>query len=226
MVCATNSAARNGKINNIDPARISPLMKYIYSILPEPNKPGVNPLIANNYTAPNPNIQNQYTYSMRFDQRFTDQDLVYGRITKADANRLRPASGGVPTLNGFGNSRSDTSPNESLSLDWTRTQTPTLVNEFTFSASRTVSTQFSGNPTVNYAAKLGLPNPNAVPGYPVINWTPHRSAWPRNSTATDRLHKPCAARYGSLQRGGESGLSLWLQEPSPRSSGARSRRDK
>ena len=83
----------NGKINNIDPARISPLMKYIYSILPEPNIPGVNPLIANNYSAPNPDSQNQYTYSMRFDQRFTDQDLVYGRITKADGSTDPPGFG-------------------------------------------------------------------------------------------------------------------------------------
>jgi len=159
----------NGKINNIDPSRISPLMKYIYSVLPEPNRPGVNPLISNNYSAPNPNLQNQYTYSMRFDQRFTEKDLVYGRITKADGSTVRPAAGGVPTLDGFGNSRSDTYPNESLSLDWTRTLSPTFVNEFMFSGSRTVSTQFSGDPTVNYAAQLGLPNPNGVPGYPVIN---------------------------------------------------------
>ena len=171
---AANNYARlpfsyNGKANAIDPARISPLMKYIYSILPEPNIAGVNPLIANNYSAPNPVIQNQYTYSMRFDQRLTDKDLVYGRITKADGSTVRPNAGGVPTLDGFGNSRSDTFPNESLSLGWTGTRSPTLVNEFMFSASRTVSTQVSGDPTVNYAAQLGLPNPNGVPGYPVIN---------------------------------------------------------
>ena len=34
-----------GKVNNIDPARISPLMKYIYSVLPMPNIPNVNPLV-------------------------------------------------------------------------------------------------------------------------------------------------------------------------------------
>ena len=33
----------NGKINNIDPSRISPLAKYMYSVLPLPNIPGVNP---------------------------------------------------------------------------------------------------------------------------------------------------------------------------------------
>jgi hypothetical protein len=55
-----------GKLNRIDPARISPLAKYIYSILPQPNVPGVNPLIGNNYSAPNPQIQNQYTWGARF----------------------------------------------------------------------------------------------------------------------------------------------------------------
>ena len=73
---AANNYARtpftyNGKVNNIDPSRISPLMKYLYSLLPEPNIPGVNPVLGNNYSAPNPNIQNQYTYSMRFDQRIS-----------------------------------------------------------------------------------------------------------------------------------------------------------
>jgi len=159
----------NGKVNNIDPARISPLMKYIYSILPEPTKPNVNPLVANNYTAPNPNIQNQYTYSMRFDHRFTDSDLVYGRATKANGSTYRPAYNGVPTATGFGNSRTDTYPNESLSLDWTHTFSPSFFSEFTFSASRTVSTSFSGEPGRRYATELGLPNPNDQQGYPVMN---------------------------------------------------------
>ena len=59
--------AYGGKINNIDPARQSPLIKYIYSVLPQPNIPGVNPLVGANYSAPNPNIQDQYTWSSRFD---------------------------------------------------------------------------------------------------------------------------------------------------------------
>jgi hypothetical protein len=159
----------NGKINNIDPARISPLMKYLYSLLPEPNIPGVNPVLGNNYSAPNPNIQNQYTYSIRIDERFTDKDLVYGRITKANGSTYRPNAGGVPFLGGFGNSRTDTLPNESLSLDWSHSFSPAFFNEFLFSGSRSVSTSFSGDPTVNYAAQLGLPNPNGQPGFPVIN---------------------------------------------------------
>jgi hypothetical protein len=38
-----------------------------------------------------------------------------------------------------------------------------------FSASRTVSTSFSGDYTRYYTNELGLPNPNNQPGYPVVN---------------------------------------------------------
>src|ERR1051326_3970935 len=158
-----------GKINNIDPSRISPLAKYMYGVLPLPNIPGVNPLVGNNYTAPNPLMQNQYTWGTRFDHRFTDKDLVYGRITKANSSNYRPASGGVPTTDGFGNSRTDTYPNESLSLDWNHSFTPSWFNEFMFSGSRTVTTSFSGDFTRYYSTELGLPNPGHQPGYPVIN---------------------------------------------------------
>ncbi len=158
-----------GKINNIDPSRISPFMKYIYSILPEPNIAGVSPQLGNNYYGTAPQIQNEYTWGARFDHRFSDKDLIYGRITKANRSVFRPAAGGVPTKDGFGNSRTDTMPNESMSLDWTHTFSPTFFNEFMFSGSRTVETAFSGDYTRFYTDELGLPNPNHQPGYPVVN---------------------------------------------------------
>ena len=159
-----------GKLNAIDPSRISPFMKYVYSVLPLPNiGNNVNPLVGNNFSAPAPLIQDQYTWGARFDHRFSDKDLVYGRITKAMSSSYQPNSGGVPTSDGFGNSRTNTYPNESLSLDWTRTFSPTLFNEFMFSGSRTVTTNFSGDYTRRYSTELGLPNPNNMPGYPVVN---------------------------------------------------------
>jgi hypothetical protein len=159
-----------GRLNNIDPSRISPIAKYFYSILPLPNVGNnVNPLVGDNYSAPSPLVQNQYTWGARFDHRFTDNDLVYGRITKSDSSNYRPAANGVPTTDGFGNSRSDTYPNESLALDWTRTFSPTFFNDFMFSASRTVTTSFSGDFTRFYSTELGLPNPGNQPGYPVVN---------------------------------------------------------
>ena len=91
-----------GKLNNIDPARISPFMKYVYSILPEPNIPAssggmINGYLGNNYYGNAPQIQDEYTWGARFDHRFSDNDLVYGRITKAMRTVSRPAADGVPT---------------------------------------------------------------------------------------------------------------------------------
>ena len=157
-----------GKLNNIDPARISPFMKYIYSILPEPNLGG-NPQIDNNFSGSAPQANDQYTWGARFDHRFSDNDLIYGRITKGMASTTRPAAGGVPTLDGFGNARYDQAPNESMSIDWTHTFSPTFFNEFMFSASRTVALQSSGDPNRRYSTELGLPNPAGQPGYPVVN---------------------------------------------------------
>ena len=159
----------NGVLNTIDPKLESPLMKYIYSILPEPNVPGANPLVKNNYIGPAPNIQDQMTWSMRFDQHISDKDSVYVRLTNSMATTYRPAAGGVPTLDGFGNSRRDTYPNKSIAGTWTRSFSPTFFSELMFSATRNLSTTFSGDPSRYYATELGLPNPNHQPGYPVIN---------------------------------------------------------
>ncbi len=158
-----------GQFNRIDPARISPFAKYVYGILPLPNVAGVNPLLGANYIAPTPDIQDQYTWGARFDHRFSDKDMVFGRITKSMATRDRPAANGVPTLDGFGNSRTDLNPNKSLAVDWTHTFSPTFYNQVTFSASRRVDSTTSGEPGRMYTDELGLPNPNNTAGYPVIN---------------------------------------------------------
>ena len=88
-----------------------------------PNIPGVNPLVGDNYSAPSPQSQNQYTWGARFDHRFSDDDLAYGRITKSNSSGYRPGAGGIPTLDGFGNSRTVTT---SFSGDFTKYYTDEL----------------------------------------------------------------------------------------------------
>jgi hypothetical protein len=70
-----------GVPNVIDPARISPLAKYFFKITPLPTLPQVNPLIDNNWIGPTQIPNRQNTTSVRLDHRFSDKDLVYGRIT-------------------------------------------------------------------------------------------------------------------------------------------------
>jgi hypothetical protein len=160
--------AYNGTPNTIDPALMSPLFKYFAEQLPMPNQPGVNPLVANNYYGPRPDIFNQWTWSARFDQRLGDADQLYVRLTSSKSDRFQAARGGVPTLDGLGNSRSDIYPNKSLASNWTHTFSPTFFNEFSFSVSRTTGGQFTGFGNERYADMLGLPNPNGQPGFPVI----------------------------------------------------------
>ena len=146
-------------------------MKYIYSVLPMPNIAGVNPLVSEQLQRPqSPEPEPVHLVRRASTIASRDKDLVYGRITKANASTIRPGAGGVPTLDGFGNSRTDTYPNKSLSLDWTHTFSPTFFNEFMFSASRTVTTNFSGDPSRQYYTEnWACPTPNGQPGYPVIN---------------------------------------------------------
>ncbi|MCL5746170.1 MAG: carboxypeptidase-like regulatory domain-containing protein, partial [Acidobacteria bacterium] len=157
-----------GKLNRIDPSLISPLAKFLYSIIPMPNIAGANPLVTANYSGLAPNITDQFTWSMRFDQRFSDRDQFFVRMTNSLSNNYQPASNGVPLTDGFGNSVTTRYPNKSLATTWTHSFTPTLFAETMFSASRVRGSSFSGTPGVDYASQLGLPNPTRTGSYPVI----------------------------------------------------------
>lgn len=160
--------AYRGVPNTIDPALQAPISKYIYSVLPLPTRPEVNPLVGNNYFGPNPDIYDQWTWTARFDQRITEKDQVYVRLTDSDSLRNRQ-SGGVPTIDQVANFRRDYFPSKSLAVNWTRSFSATFFNEALFSASREFGSITTGEPGVRYASQLGLPNPNNQEGFPVIN---------------------------------------------------------
>lgn len=157
-----------GTLNRIDPALVSPLAKYLYSVLPAPNITGANPLVTNNYSGLAPNTTDQSTWSLRFDQRFSDNDHFFVRMTDSLSNNYQPAANGVPMKDGFGNSVTTRYPNKSLATTWTHSFSPTLFSETMFSASRVLGSSFSGTPGIDYASQLGLPNPTAMGSYPVI----------------------------------------------------------
>jgi hypothetical protein len=167
---ADNNFARTPYPNNqIPAAQESPLAKKLYSYLPLPNIPGVNPLVTNNYSGLAPTITNQFTWSMKFDHQFSSKDRVSTRLTDSLANTYQPASNGVPMLNGFGNSVTTRYPNKSISGNWTHTFSPSFFSEVMFSGTRNLGSSFSGTPGVDYASQLGLPNLYNQVSYPVIN---------------------------------------------------------
>jgi hypothetical protein len=171
---STQSAANNFQRtpfvgNRISPALESPLAKYLYSVIPEPNIPNANPLVTPNYSGAAPTSTDQFTWSLRLDHHFSAKDQLWARLTNSLSNTYQPAANGVPMLNGFGNSVTTRYPNKSLSSTWTHSFSPSFISEMLFSATRNLGSSFSGTPGVDYASQLGLPNLYNQPSYPVIN---------------------------------------------------------
>lgn len=154
-----------GQPNVIDPARISPLGKYLLSITPLPTHPAVNPLEDRNWWGLVPSIRRQWTTTARLDHRFSEKDQFYARYSQGDDFQFRYPFNTAPT-NGVAGSVTNTAPNKSLALSWVRTFSPTLFNELLVTGSREHWTDTTGEFGVRYADQLELPNPFGVPGWP------------------------------------------------------------
>jgi hypothetical protein len=149
---------------------MSPLYKFLLSDLPQPNITSVNPFLGYNLSAPLPISQNQATYVLRVDQRFSDKDLVYARLSRATETTLRGSTAGPVTLDGNANTTAATDPNDGFSANWTHTFSPRLVNDLTLSATYVKELEGGGGDTTkNWDAVLGLSNPSGSGGFPVID---------------------------------------------------------
>lgn len=160
-----------GKVNQIDPKRMSPLAGYIFKVVPEPTFGNRNPLLEDNWFGPAPNDAREFTVTTRFDHRITDRDQFYVRHTEGRHSRLSASYaslGNVPTLDGVGNFGRQDGSNRSTALSWVHTISPTLFNEFTASYSHAYRLSSTGAPGVSYADELGLPNPFKLTGFPFI----------------------------------------------------------
>jgi len=154
-----------GQLNVIDPARITPLAKYLFSITPLPTHPEVNPLVDLNWFGPVPFTTRQWTSTTRLDHRFTDRDQVYARYTQGDTFAFEQKFT-QPMLNNVAGTVRRLSPNKSLALSWVRSFSPTFFNEFLVSGSRETYFLGTGEPGVRYSDQLGLPNPLGAIGWP------------------------------------------------------------
>jgi len=155
--------------NMIDPARISPMAKYLFSITPLPTLPEINPLLDNNWVGPVPRVTRSYTTSLRIDHRFSERDLIYGRYTRGALyeSYQYPTQ---PMLNGVSGVTTRDWPNQGLALTWVRTFSPTLVNELTLTGTR--DWQFRGtvgDGKTDFAALMGVPNPFKAVNFPTVN---------------------------------------------------------
>ena len=158
--------AYGGRLNVIDPARMSPTAKYLFSISRVPTN-DANPLLDNNWAGSVPTRSGNYTLTSRLDHRISDKDNFFVRTTVSDSNSLdncgSNCGGGQVMLNDVYGREINVTTNMSFSTTWIRTISPVLFNELLVSARRQNWYGGNNNPEkINFVEMLGVPNPFGV----------------------------------------------------------------
>jgi hypothetical protein len=157
--------------NNIIPSdRISAFAKTMQSVSPLPNLPG-NPWTDYNFATFYPQTTDQHTFTIKGDHIFSEKDNISGRYTQSPYS-FKQAGGryGVPPpscTDCGGSARSDYAVYSTFAR-WNHVFTPTLLNEVQLSGHRSTADYGALSDHVNWADKLGLPNPFGVTGWPTI----------------------------------------------------------
>jgi hypothetical protein len=157
--------------NTINPTEISPLAKYLYSISPLPTLPTVNPYIAPNFTGTTPHYIHAPTFSGRGDYRLNEHNSFYvrGSETFYQIHDLNETIYGPPTTDGVANITEQPTNTYSGALGWSHIFSPTFFSEFVISQNWETDKVATGpDPTHDYDAQFGLPDPFNVLGYPDI----------------------------------------------------------
>jgi hypothetical protein len=164
--------AHNGIANTIDPARISPVAKFLFDRTAMPTNPTINPLIDANWIGTFRRPLEQDTRNIRVDHRISDKDLVYFRFAY-NQHYEQYGANSAPFLpvDGFRTIEQTTRwwPNHSLSGTWNHIFSPTLTNEVLVSGLRDWHNRGAGDNKTNYAKLLGLPNPFGAVNWPVVD---------------------------------------------------------
>jgi len=160
--------------NQLPLARLSPLAKYVYGVVPLPTDAGVNPLVANNYFGPAPTNSDQRTLTFRADHRISDKDQIYGRYSRGQwdqVNRRAFNTAGNPiTSDGLWNRETYYERSNTEMLSWNHIFTPSLFVETVVSGSAINWLYSLNQPSAqqNISAQFGTPNPFNVNGAPYL----------------------------------------------------------
>lgn len=154
--------------NRIPASRFDPVARRVLDsgLWPAPNIPGqVDSRTRNviqNYADGRSRRDRTDQGSVRIDHRLSDKDYLYGRWNIVGSDSANPGS--LP-----GQERSDFGTQQLASLNYTRTLTPTTVNElrFGFQRAKPESTSFAYQEGKNFNQLLGIPGiPTARAGLP------------------------------------------------------------
>jgi outer membrane receptor protein involved in Fe transport len=151
-------------------ARLSKIFGIFKSVTHAPTN-GTNPFQDINMSTFYPRAENNDSYTVKGDQRFSEKDILWGRFTRG-RNHVVQTGGrfGSPqeTLtNGYGTLRGDNRV-YSWALSETHTFSPVLMNEFLAVVNRSPNGQGTLADFTPWAEQLALPNPFGVTGWPSV----------------------------------------------------------
>jgi hypothetical protein len=170
-----------GRLNVIDPARMSPVAKYLYSITPEPTN-NINPLLDYNWWGPRISITRMNSRNIRVDHRFSDRDSVFVTVNfggKKSIYDVADGTGGGPILqasNHITGWQHYDYPEKNIGINWVRTFSPTLFSELIVAVHRGTATGGEGDATgintdIDWADKFNLSNPFNSKNWPFFENT-------------------------------------------------------
>jgi len=155
---------------NIIPGnRISAFAREMQSLTGAPTS-SLNPHLGNNYQRFYPVKQDRNNLTLKGDHTLTDKDRLSVRWTRSVSNGA--TEGGVfgnpiDASAGFGTSRSDAVVNN-VSINHTRTFSPTLLNELLVGAHRSYKSSGTLADFEDWPKTLGVPNPFGAQGWPTM----------------------------------------------------------
>ncbi len=161
VVSLRTPVSYQGNPNVIDPALINQVGSNIANFYPAPNQAG----LTNNYLANQNRVNDQDSFDVRLDHRFSDQDQLFGSYSFGDVRSQRPGPlgplwGGSDCCPSVSNSRS-----QHFGTGYTHVFSERLLNDLHGGYFRYAVNALPFNFGKNLGAQLGIPNVNR-PAYP------------------------------------------------------------
>ncbi len=145
---------------NIVPAsRLNPVGMALLALYPTPNKTGVGGSDQNNFFSNAPNTDNNYSYDIRVDHKFSDKQSIFGHVDQFNNYILYGQVFGQPSLTP--QNSNNHIPGSNIMLDHTWVISPTVIFEHHGSWAHMESHRGSVDPLGT--APFGIPA-SAAPG--------------------------------------------------------------
>ncbi len=172
--------------NTIPASRLDPVGLAILNYYPLPNRPAANANGGNNYSSNGVNTLAHVFYSGKVDHTLSSKDRLTGRFLY---NRDNTDLVSVYPTRGPDSTTFNLAHQQSYLADYTRTISPTVINELRFNIARRLAHALTAGVGGNYDQKLGITGltGNAFPQIVVSGYTTLGSAaQERNQSPIDQ----------------------------------------